>query len=324
MIGIMKNRLFGRFLAWLGVALLSVAALAGPIEDVSEASYRSFLGEPPPGQPGILYTHLGHNRGLGGPEHDLARTNILNTFLSFGLNAYLDPFTYSGNTYYNVVAVKPGVVNPSAIYIVGAHYDSVNNPGGDDDASGVAGVLEAARVLSQYMFEATLIMIAFDREEQGLIGSNAYATAHRFDDIRGMVALDMIAYNPSGINAARLYGRTLPIQNAMIAALARYGISAAGYGVLDASDHAPFEWQGKPATLLIEWAAFLNPHYHQPTDSVDTPNYIDYDFATRMVRATVDYLVNSAVLVQQNGNVPEPSCVVLLVVFAAARLRRRS
>jgi hypothetical protein len=56
---------------------------------------------------------------------------------------------------------------------------------------------------------------------------------------------------------------------------------------------------------------------------VDTANYIDYDYATRMTRAAVDYLTMSAVLLQNNGDVPEPSCVVLLVVFAAMRLRRR-
>lgn len=313
-------------LAWAGLWLALVAtALAGPIEDVSQASYTSYLGVAAPGSPpGILYTHLGDNRG-NGPEHDLARTNILNTLLGFGLTTYLDPFVVGGNTYYNVVATKPGLVNPGTIYILGAHYDSVNNPGADDNASGVAGVLEAARVLSAYNFAATLIFIAFDREEQGLWGSNAYATAHATDNIQGMVSLDMIAYNPAGAthDTALIYGRSSsnPLKLALAAALAAQGITASIQGQLDASDHAPFEWQGKQAALLIEGAVWSNPNYHQPTDSVDTLNYIDYYYATQMTRGAVAYVTGAAGLLE-NNNIPEPSCVVLLIVFGAIRLRR--
>jgi len=316
-------RRVGRIVVWAGVLFFSAAAaLASPIVDeivgtVSQASYTSYLGVPSPGTPaGILYTHLGDNRDIGGAQHDLARTNILNTFTSLGLNAYLFPFSYGGNTYYDVVGVKPGVWNPSTVYIVGSHYDSVNNPGADDNASGTAGVLEAARVLSRYPFSATLVFIAFDREEQWLIGSQAYANAHAGDSIQGMISLDMIAYNPAGAthDQALLYGRTAPIQNALADSLLQYGaITATGAGILDASDHAPFEWNGKPATLLIEGAVWSNPNYHRAADSVDTLDYIDYDYATRMTRGTVGYLAAQA------GYAPEPNCVVLLIVMMAGR-----
>ena len=110
----------------------------------------------------LLYTHTGDNRGFG-PEHDLARDNILDYFDDLGLDASLDPFTYNSSTYYNVVGVKEGLTNPDDIYIIGAHYDSVNNPGADDNGSGTAAVMEAARVLSQYDFDSTLVFLAFDR-----------------------------------------------------------------------------------------------------------------------------------------------------------------
>lgn len=76
-------------------------------------------------------------------------------------------------------------------------YDTApGSPGAWDNASGVAGVLEAARVLSHCHFEATLVFIAFDREEEGRKGSDACAEEHRNDSIRGVICLDEIAYRP--------------------------------------------------------------------------------------------------------------------------------
>ncbi len=84
------------------------------------------------------------------------------------------------------------------IYILGAHYDSANNAGADDNGSGTAAVMEAARVLAEYEFDCTLTFIAFDVEERGLKGSEAYAAAAdaRNENILGVVNLDMIAWNP--------------------------------------------------------------------------------------------------------------------------------
>ena len=269
----------------LGQSVLSI------VDEVSQTTYTHYLDD-------LLYTHLGDDRGFG-TEHDLARSNIVLEFDGYGLDTSLHPFDYGGDTYSNVVGVHAGTVRPDDIYIVGAHYDSANNPGADDNGSGTAGVMEAARVLSQYEFEATLVFIAFDREEQGLIGSNAYAQDHSGDNILGMISLDMIAYNHNGANQADIYGQAVsnPIKQAVADAVAAYGngITTTINGPLDGSDHAPFEWQGFQACLLIEeWG---NPYYHQAQDSVDMPNYIDYAYATNMVRSAVGYLASYAVVV---------------------------
>ncbi len=246
----------------------------------------------------LLYTHAGDNRGFGA-EHDPARDNIQATFESFGLDVYLDPFLYYGVTYYNVVATLPGTVYPEEQYIIGAHYDSVDNPGADDNGSGTAGVMEIARVLSQYEFEATIIFIAFDREEQGLIGSDAYAGEHENDDIRGMISMDMIAYN-SGAESVDLYGRSgsNPLKSALGDAVETYGegLSYVIEGRFDASDHAPFEWRGFQACLIIEdWG---NPYYHTQNDNVDMPNYIDYEYAKRITRSVAGWLIGAAGLIK--------------------------
>jgi len=305
------------FLSVIGIAvalcIVASAAMAQTtaeiVGQISQTSYTSYLND-------LLYTHTGDNRGFGA-QHDLAQANIVSQFNSFGLQTTLDPFLYGGSTYYNVVATLPGTTARSnEIFIVGAHYDSVSNPGADDNASGVAGVLEAARVLSQFKFEATLKFVAFDREEQGLYGSSAWVSEFGGADIRGMISLDMIAFNDPGSrhDTALLYGRSASdsVKTALANAINLYGggITVSDLGQFDASDHAPFEWNGKPACLLIEGAMvtnnYSNPYYHTASDSVDTTNYIDYVYATRMTQSTVGYLADAATAV------PEPSSLLLV------------
>lgn len=283
------------------------------VDQVSQTIYRYYLDD-------VLYTHLGDDRQWG-PEHDLARENVYSLFSSFGLDTSLHPFSYLGETYYNVVGTHYGTVRSDDIYIVGAHYDSYpSGPGADDNASGTAGVLEAARVLSQYVFEATLIFIGFDREEQDLVGSKAYAQEYRDDDILGMISLDMIAYDGSGLNKARIYGRdsSAALKQSLADAISLYGdgLSSEDCGRLDASDHAPFEAEGFQACLLIEYDVWNNPYYHSLNDSVDMSNYIDYAFATNMVSSAVGFLASAAV------PIPEPG-TVLLLGFGVVMLRRK-
>ena len=268
----------------------------------------------------MLFTHLGDDRGFGS-EHDLARSAIYSQFSSFGLSTSLDSFSYSSDTYYNVVGTHVGTVRPDDIYIIGAHYDSASNPGADDNASGTAAVMEAARVLSQYEFEATLVFIGFDREEQGLYGSKAYAQGHKDDNILGMISVDMIAYNGSGLNKASIYGRDSsdPLKQLLADAISLYGngLSSENFARLDSSDHAPFEAEGFQASLLIEYDSRNNPYYHTSNDSVDTANYIDYVYATNMVNSTVGFLATAAM------PIPEP-VTILILGLGTACMRRRS
>ena len=264
-------------------------------DQVTEAGYRYFLGDNL-GVPGILFTHAGDNRGFG-PQHDLARDNIVAELTSYGLTVELEPFTYSGTTYFNVVATQVGTLYPDKQFIIGAHFDSVNNPGADDNASGTALMLQAASVLSKYPSDYTMKFIAFDREEQGLIGSYAYVDAHAGEDVLGMISTDMVAYN-RGTNAADIYAGSgsLTLQSNVAACVTEYGDGLGYYmkGSSGGSDHRPFERAGYAACLFIEdWG---NPFYHTAQDNVDEPGYIDYAYATRMTRSIVGWMVDSAVV----------------------------
>jgi hypothetical protein len=305
-------------LALLAVCALPAAAIpmVGIANEVSLTSYTSILQT-------SLYAHNGDNRGFG-TQHDLARQSIFDQLSAFGLVTSLDPFTYGASTCYNVMAVQQGLINPDRIWVIGAHYDSVNNPGADDNASGVAGLIEAARVLSAHSFGDTIMYVAFDREEQGLVGSHAFANERAAWDFAGMVGLDMIAYNPAGshYNTVSLYGGrrnwNVPFRTALGAAIDLYSpeLDWVDRGGIGASDHQSFEDLDIDSALMIEDGFSANPYYHKATDSLDTPGYIDYLYASRVTRAAVGFLAESA------GRGPEPATAVLFALgLLALRLR---
>jgi hypothetical protein len=109
----------------------------------------------------------------------------------------------------NVIATLPGVVAPTEIYVLGAHYDSINGagpdlpaPGADDNGTGVAGLLEIARILSEsgVRFEATIELVGFASEEVNRLGSKAYVDEAILagEDIRNGVVLDVLGYLEPG------------------------------------------------------------------------------------------------------------------------------
>lgn len=290
-------------LAMTSVAALAVAVPGGTLEgqhaaaQISKEHYIAVHSD-------LLYTHDADDR-LFGVEHDLARDNVLMLLASYGLNAYLEPFTIYGYPSWNVVGEMPGTTRPDEIYIIGGHYDSIawdsgspeGNAGADDDASGVAAVLEIARLVSQWSSEATIRFIAFDREEWGLYGARQHAGAHQNEDIRGMLSLDMLAWRATPHNLAEIAGRSSSggVKSALASALADYaGITAVDVGQGDYSDHAPFEWSGFQAACLSEYNLFLNPYYHTPLDRIETTGNIDYEYAIALTRGVMGWLVDAA------------------------------
>jgi acetylornithine deacetylase/succinyl-diaminopimelate desuccinylase-like protein len=156
----------------------------------------------------VLSPNNDPNRGIGA-----ARDWLLLQFDALresnpAMDVWTQPFAYSwsGNEIVaeNVVAVLPGTDIGAGVYVIGAHYDSITTdwmngetyaPGANDNASGVAAVLEIARVLAPRTNRATLIFVAFASEETGRQGSIAFAKdylqAQRID-VRGMINLDII------------------------------------------------------------------------------------------------------------------------------------
>jgi len=118
------------------------------------------------------------------------------------LDVSLHYFPYKGNTLStgNVVALIRGVDFPDEYILISSHYDHNAGPGADDNASGTAGVLECARILSQVKPQRSILFIPFNCEEYGLVGSFAYAQKCAADNMNIIAAfnLDQIGYFPKG------------------------------------------------------------------------------------------------------------------------------
>ncbi len=250
--------------------------------------------------------------------HDNARALMRQKFELLGFTVESDSVVDGNYTTDNLIAEKKGTTHPDEIVFVGAHYDAWHS-GADDNSTGVAAVLEIARVLQGREFSRTIRFIGFDLEEIGLVGSTRYATsAASSENIVGAIVFDCIgfrSFEPNSQNS--LPGFPAPSVGNFIAVIGNanstklsddawlvqerlgvvdvVGIDSAGSsdspaaGNLMRSDHAPFWIQGKPALFITDTANFRNPHYHEPTDVVSTLDPAFLKSVTQLSAALIAY-----------------------------------
>ncbi|MGH7370188.1 MAG: M20/M25/M40 family metallo-hydrolase, partial [Candidatus Methylomirabilaceae bacterium] len=230
-------------------------------------------------------------------EMEAAADYIADAFRRCGLSVLEDRFRFQGGTYRNLVASLPGTSSDGQVLIV-AHYDTVPDcPGADDNASGVAGLLEAAKALAGHRFRREMILVAFALEEYGYPGSLHYVERARARGaaIVGVFDLEMIGYTsptqavPPGMRAPAIGNfigvignrRSEHLVSLFKDGVARYvprlpveALIVEGNGealpVVRRSDHAPFWDAGYPAVMITDTSFLRNPHYHLPTDTLDT------------------------------------------------------
>jgi len=230
------------------------------------------------------------------PGNTLAETYIVQKLQSYGLITTIQSFSTSGK---NVYAVQPGTEFPNQKYMICAHFDDMPSgttaPGADDNASGTAAVIEAARIFSQYNFPFTIIYALWDEEEQGLVGSEYYATqaANAGDSILGVINLDMIAYDGNNDGNADVHtssvASTNSLKDKMLEVNLLYGINL-DLDVVPAqpySDHQSFLDHGFGAILLIEDDYDFHPYYHTTNDLVQYYNQPYYFKMSRLAFATL-------------------------------------
>lgn len=228
------------------------------------------------------------------PGNQKAAEYIYEKFSSFGLTATYENFSSTGN---NVIGTKVGSVYPNRYYIVSSHYDdlpgSSNAPGADDNASGTAAVIECARVLSKYNLYYTVKFITFDEEEQGLVGSNYYATQarNRGDSILGVINLDMIGYDSNDDKLITVYtsniSNTNQIANDFIENIYLYNIDLIPVliNMQASSDQQSFLNKNYGAILVIEDDEFdFNPYYHTSNDRFQ---YINQDYFYKLAKSAI-------------------------------------
>jgi len=127
---------------------------------------------------------------------------ITQSFQAGGYTVMFQPYDVKGQMYRNIIAERRGTEEPDRVLIVGAHYDTVEGtPGVDDNASGVAVLLELARLHAATRFLKTVRFVAFTLEEPPFfrsrkMGSRVYARSlkERGEQVEGMLCLEMVGY----------------------------------------------------------------------------------------------------------------------------------
>jgi Zn-dependent M28 family amino/carboxypeptidase len=257
-------------------------------------------------------------RNLGRPEAlEEAARYVERAFSESGYRPGAQSYSVEGAPVRNIEAALPGA--SSEVLLVGAHYDTApGTPGANDNASGVAALLELANSLRGERFEREIRFVAFVNEEppyfqSDAMGSRVYARRcrERGERLAGMLSLETIGYYTDAPGSQRypfpfnLYypktGNFLGFvgnlhSRALVSRLSRRFREASGFPTesaavpewfpgVDLSDHWSFWQEGYRAVLITDTAMFRYPYYHTPHD---LPDKVDYEKLARVVRGLRD------------------------------------
>jgi Zn-dependent M28 family amino/carboxypeptidase len=264
-----------------------------------------------------LTVDIGPRTPFVGDSLARAAAYIQSAFENAGLSVREQPYQYHGQRVVNLLATAPATTGATAYYVVGAHYDTVaTTPGADDNASAVAVMLELARRLSEANLRAPVLFAAFTLEEPPAFwtdhqGSRVFTRACRSkgDSVLGALILEMVGYTSPRQHypfLSRWPG--YPAQGNFIGIVGNWPSRRFGRAVLRGfrnnrglpveslflpfdgwilpatrlSDHASFWDAGWPALMVTDTAFFRNPHYHLPSDRIDT---LDFSFMAQLVES---------------------------------------
>lgn len=212
--------------------------------------------------------------------NSLAASYLYQEMGKLGLEAQYHTYSLSGQ---NVYAIQEGTLYPDEYIMICAHYDAVDYVCADDNASGCAAVIEAARIFKDLEFEYSIIYAFWDEEEIGLIGSEAYAVeaASNGDIIHSVINMDMISWDSDMDMVAELHSsynaNSIDLADYMVEVNSIYGIEINPVIELPGttySDHSSFWNHGYPSVLVIEeyYGGDFNPYYHTEQDQIDILN----------------------------------------------------
>jgi hypothetical protein len=214
----------------------------------------------------------------------------------------------------NIICNKEGSIasgNNNHLILISAHYDNrmqnINQtnaraPGADDNASGVAAILELARILSKVNLKNNIQFVLFSGEEQGQWGSTIYAKHLQANDTRfnTVMNLDMIGYPPHGLNKVTIeydLGNKNATNDIHSINTAHFIENiASGYTNLEATldtlgktDLIPFEATGNIVIGLHDGGSGLNPNYHNVSD---TPSTLDIEYLASVTKLALATILN--------------------------------
>lgn len=307
----------------LGLAAVLGGAACQPVSTLDALPQVAPVAQPP--LPARLRAHVvkltsSGERSVDNPASlQAARDYVVSTLTKAGLHPRLAAYSYGEHHVANVVADLNTGGDDSPLLIVGAHYDSIG-PGADDNASGVAVLLELASELSRSEIPARVRLVAFVNEEppcfqEECMGSLVYARelARAGESVSLMISIESVGYwsdepdsqeYPPPLDllypsTGNFLGVVSTLRHAMLVnnfteafrAVSTLPVEAAalpsalpGVGW---SDHWSFIEAGYPALMLTDTAVFRNPHYHGLSDK---PHTLDYERLALVVEGIRDSL----------------------------------
>jgi len=232
----------------------------------------------------------------------------------------------------NLIVDLPGTTHPEEIIVLSAHLDSLSAnlaapaPGADDNAAGVAALLESASIFRQYHFARTIRLAFFTGEEQYEVGSRAYLAEHPPTGVIADINLDMFSYDLDNDHCIELHTAMLPasqpLAQCFLQTLPAYQLDLKAEIITGAasreSDHSSF-WAYKIGALLVVEnitrpgagsvcaATDVNPYYHSSNDRLANLNLATGFAAARAGIATAASLAQPLALCQTElcSNPPE-------------------
>ena len=242
------------------------------------------------------------SKNISRPGNKPAREYLFNTYKSFGYEPEYQFFQAnqaadSGRTA-NVLATLRGTENPELVYIVSSHFDShASGPGADDNTSGTAALLEAARVMAKHPQPVTIVFASFTGEESGLLGSREWVRQAVANGVKLVGALnnDMLGWsNDHRLDNTIRYSNPgiRDIQHAaafLFTDMITY--DAVYYRSTDAA--AYYEQYGDIVGGIGSYPVLGNPHYHTSHDVLEVENHRLITEASKTTVATLMLLANS-------------------------------
>jgi hypothetical protein len=292
------------------------AAMYAPIADAVRAAVREVSSDRIYRYADTLYTF--DSRFVTQPGNAKAIEYLQTTLRAWGYEPELQWFEpRPGVRSANVVATLRGTSDPDLEYVVGAHFDSVEDgPGSDDNGSGATMLLETARVLARRPQRATIRFVWFTGEEAGLRGSREFArrAMETKERVRGALNNDMFGW----MNDNR-YDNTIRYSNAglrdvqhaaafLFSDLITY--DARYFKFTDA--HALYDAFGDVIAGIGSYPILANPHYHQPHDVLETVNQRLVAEVAKTTIATVMLMASSPSKLDSLQAAPGPKGSVTL------------
>ena len=278
-----------------------------------------------------LYSHVEFLTGLYPPRNyrnteslDRAADYIAAEFKKYGCRTSEQSYRADHSTYRNIIGSAGPVNGP--LLVVGAHYDVAGEqPGADDNASAVAGLLETARLLAYQELKIRVDFVAYPLEEPPYFGSSKMGSAVHAESLYNageeviiMICFEMIGYfsdtpgsqthphdmkaehypdtgNYVGVTGIEKYDWWIQKFASLMSRYTSIPVEnacfASPFSVVSLSDQRNYWKYNYPAIMITDTSYFRNPYYHTPGDTIDT---LDFERMAEVVDGTAGALLELA------------------------------